>query len=87
MTLDKEQGGPPKEPPISFEEAFGRLEETVQALEAGNLTLEEATRLYEAGMSLARLCNQVLNATELRITQLRNAYSEYLVETPIEDEE
>ena len=87
MTPDKERGDFQKEPSISFEKAFSRLEETVQAVEAGNLTLEEATRLYEEGMSLARLCNQVLNATELRITQLKNVYSEYLVEAPEEDEE
>ena len=60
--------------PASFEEAFARLEQTVQALEQGGLSLEEATRLYEEGMRLARLCNQMLTAAELRVTQLRNAY-------------
>ncbi len=34
---------------LSFEEAFGELEATVQRLEAGDLTLDEAVALYERG--------------------------------------
>ena len=48
---------------LSFEEAFTRLEEKVQALEAGGLTLAEATSLFEEGMHLARLCNELLSTT------------------------
>ncbi len=59
---------------LSFEEAFARLEKTVQALEQGGMPLEEATRLYEEGMLLAKQCNQLLAATELKVTRLRNAY-------------
>ncbi|MSQ11747.1 MAG: exodeoxyribonuclease VII small subunit [Dehalococcoidia bacterium] len=58
----------------SFEDAFSRLEQTVQALESGGLTLEEATRLYEEGMRLARQCNELLSATELKIRRLQTAY-------------
>ena len=62
----------------TFEEAFTRLEETVQALEAGSLTLTEATRLYEEGMRLARVCNELLSATELRITRLQSSFGEQM---------
>ena len=74
---------------LSFEEAFTRLEQTVQALEAGGLTLEEATRLFEEGMRLARLCNEVLSATELKVTRLQTAFGEqmrFLGEKPSPDE-
>ena len=74
---------------LSFEEAFTRLEETVQALEAGGLTLEEASRLFEEGMRLARLCNEVLSATELKVTRLQTAFGEqmrFLGEKPSPDE-
>ncbi len=63
---------------LSFEEAFTRLGQTVQALEAGGLSLEQATALFEEGMRLARLCNQLLSSAELKITQLKEAYAEYL---------
>ena len=57
-----------------FEQAFKKLEETVQALERGGLTLAQATSLYEEGMRLAKLCTQRLDTTELKITELQNAF-------------
>ena len=61
---------------FSFEEAFDRLGETVQALESGGLTLESATNLYEDGMQLVKLCNRLLSEAELKVTQLKDVYSE-----------
>lgn len=63
---------------LSFEAAFSRLERTVEALEAGGLTLEEAARLFEEGMRLAKLCNQRLDTVELKITQLQTSYGEQM---------
>ncbi len=62
-----------KEPP--FEEAFHKLEETVQALETGNLTLAQATSLYEEGMRLAKVCTQRLDAAKLKISELQSAFA------------
>jgi exodeoxyribonuclease VII small subunit len=55
---------------MSFEEAFGDLEATVQRLEDGELTLEEALTLYERGMRLAQRCSDALDAAELQVQQL-----------------
>ena len=55
---------------LSFEEAFNELEETVQRLEEGDLTLEEAIALYEWGMALARRCSDTLDTAELQVQQL-----------------
>ena len=63
---------------LSFEEAFTRLEEKVQALEAGGRSLAEATGLFEEGMHLARLCNELLSITELKITRLQRAFGEQM---------
>lgn len=63
---------------LSFEEAYGRLGETVQALENGGLTLEAATVLYEEGMRLVQLCNRHLSAAELKVTQLKDAYGDHM---------
>ncbi len=62
----------------TFEEVLTRLEQTVQVLEAGDLPLDEATKLYERGMRLARMCNEMLAAADLRITQIETTYGEQM---------
>ena len=47
----------------------------VDALEKGGLPLQEATDLYEQGMNLVQRCNRLLNAAELKITQLKDTYA------------
>jgi exodeoxyribonuclease VII small subunit len=56
--------------PLSFEAAFASLEESVAILEQGGLTLEDALARFETGMQLAAQCEAMLNAAELRVTQL-----------------
>ena len=51
----------------SYEEAVTRLEEIVQRLENGDLTLEESLILFEEGIGLARYCSQKLDAAEGRL--------------------
>ncbi len=63
------------QPQFSFEEIYLRLEKTVEALESGNLTLDEATNLYEEGMRLAQMCSDMLSKAELKVTQLKEGYS------------
>ena len=63
---------------LSFEQAMNRLDETVTALEAGGLALADATRLFEEGMKLARLCSEMLASAELRITRIQTAYGEQM---------
>ena len=53
--------------PTTFEEAYERLRESVEELEAGPLGLEEAIARYEEGMRLARLCNEMLDRAEVRL--------------------
>ena len=55
---------------LSFEQAYAQLEDTVQKLEGGNLSLEETIALYQAGMSLAKRCSQQLDEAELSIKRL-----------------
>ncbi len=55
---------------LSFEEAFGELEEVVQRLEAGNLPLDESIALFERGTRLAAYCGELLDRAELRVHQL-----------------
>ena len=55
----------------SFEEALAQLRETVQTLEEGNVSLEEATRLLARGAELARTCNDLLAKAELQVSRIR----------------
>ena len=58
----------------SFEGSFMRLQEMAEQLEAGGLTLSEATSRFEEGMKLVQHCNELLNSAELKITELRETY-------------
>ena len=58
----------------SFEGSFARLHEMAEQLEAGGLTLAEATSRFEEGMKLVQHCNELLNNAELKITELKEAY-------------
>jgi exodeoxyribonuclease VII small subunit len=59
-----------------FEDLYKKLEETVDKLEKGGLPLEESIALYEEGMALAKRCQEVLDGAELRITKLREAFTQ-----------
>jgi len=54
----------------TFETAIKRLEETVNALEEGNLTLNESLKLYEQGTKLASFCGECLDNAEQKIKEL-----------------
>ena len=68
---------------LPLEEALQRLDKIVKSMEEGGLKLEEAIRLFEEGMELVKLCNQRLDAAELKINQL---YSPSEPEPEDEDE-
>lgn len=55
---------------LSFEDAFDQLETIIEQLEASDLSLDESVALYARGQALARLCEQRLDAAELRIQQI-----------------
>ena len=63
---------------LSFEEALALLDQTVESLESGSLTLAQSTATYERGMRLARICNEMLTSAETRITKIRTAYGEQM---------
>ena len=56
---------------INYEKSVARLEEIVDKLESGNLSLEEMMKLYEEGVSLIRLCTQKLESAEQSVKILQ----------------
>jgi exodeoxyribonuclease VII small subunit len=55
---------------LSFEEAFVRLEETLEEMRRDGLSLDRSLALYEQGTRLAAHCDRLLAQAELRVTEL-----------------
>lgn len=53
-----------------FDELVADLQRVVQALEAGNVGLEESIELYRRGLRLHAACEERLRKAELTITEL-----------------
>lgn len=71
---------------LTFEEAFERLEQAVEAMDGGDLSLDEAMAHFEEGMKLARYCERLLDDAELRVQQLLTDSAGTLILTPFETE-
>jgi exodeoxyribonuclease VII small subunit len=57
---------------FSFEQALKRLEEIVETLEAGNISLEESIKIYQEGISLSKLCSGILEEAEGKVMAIMN---------------
>ena len=50
-----------------FESALEDLEQVVEQLESGELSLEDSLAAFEKGVGLVKFCNQKLNEVEKKI--------------------
>ena len=57
-------------PAGSFEDSIRRLSEIVEALEAGDLPLEQSLKLFEEGVKLSRASQATLDGAERRVEEL-----------------
>ena len=55
----------------SFEDKLKELEKAVRRFEEEELTLDQSKIIYKEGIKLAKECNQLLEDTELEITELK----------------
>ncbi len=51
----------------NFESAMEEIEQVVEQIESGELSLEESLAAYEKGVGLVKFCHQKLNEVEKRI--------------------
>ncbi len=56
--------------PIKFEQALEQLEQLIEQIETGQISLEDALKHYEKGMTLVKQCRQILAAAEKKIAEL-----------------
>lgn len=64
---------PEKDPSLAvahFEHSLEELEQLVERMETGELSLEESLAAYERGVGLYRNCHQALEQAELRVRLL-----------------
>ena len=69
-----------------FEQSLERLEQLVEEMESGELSLEAMIGHFEEGSRLVELCTRKLNEVEQKIEKLVKKDGE-LAETPFEVEE
>lgn len=60
----------PSKKDASFEGQLKRLEKIVQTLEQGEVSLDQAVKMYEEGVEISKQCLEKLNQAELRLKRL-----------------
>ena len=59
-----------EEKEISLEEAFTRLQETIENLEKDDITLEQSFQECQKGMLLVKKCNEIIDKVEKKVLVL-----------------
>jgi exodeoxyribonuclease VII small subunit len=67
MSAKKQDG---KSTTGSFEQSLKRLEEIVETLEKGEVTLDEVMTMYEEGVAISKRCLEHLSRAELKLKRL-----------------
>ena len=70
----------------SFEENMKRLEQIVQAMERGDITLDESLKLFQEGASLVERCGKLLEEAEMMVTKVLANENGEVVEESFADE-
>ncbi len=55
---------------ITFEDALLKLEDVVNTLEKGSLSLDDSLARFEEGISLSRMCNKMLKDAKQKVEKL-----------------
>lgn len=56
-----------KEKTLTFEEAINQLAEIVKKMEQGETPLEESLQLFEQGVHLTKVCNDLLDSAQAKV--------------------
>ena len=66
----------------TFEQSLEQLEHIVEALESGELPLEQALKKFEEGMKISKWCSAKLDETEQKVTVLLKDQEKRDIEVP-----
>lgn len=56
--------------PFNFEAALAELEQLVEQMEQGEMSLEQSLKSFERGVALTRQCQQALQSAEHKVQTL-----------------
>ena len=70
----------------TFEASMARLEQSVRAMERGDVALEESLKLFQEGTELVRNCQKLLDDAQLQIKKIMTAPDGSRVEEEFQDE-
>lgn len=60
---------------ISLENAFNQLSNIVKEIEKDDISIEDAIKLFEQGISLTELCRDKLKEAEIKVNSLNKKYN------------
>lgn len=61
---------PETQTPFDFEQSLAELEQLVQRMESGELSLQDSLKAFEQGVQLTRHCQTALSQAEQRVQLL-----------------
>lgn len=67
MAKEKAQEKAQSDTQFDFEKALNELEQLVEKMEEGDLSLEESLKHFERGIALTRACQQALQSAEQKV--------------------
>ena len=59
-----------KEEKMSLEQVLEKLDETIDKMQSGDVSLEESFELYKKGMDYVKLCNETIEKVEKKVLML-----------------
>ena len=71
---------------LTFENAMKRLESIVEALEGGDLALDDALKKFQEGIKLSTFCSNKLDETERKVALLLKDEEGNIREEPFQEE-
>lgn len=77
----------PKKKRLSFEESLSRLEELVELLESGDISLEDSLNYYKEGIELSSFCSKELEEAEKQVIMLQKSTGGKFTEKPFQIQE
>ncbi len=69
---------------MNFEQSIKELEEIVQKLEQGDLSLEKALEYFQKGIGLSKFCTEKLDDAEQKVNILVKKMNGDITEEPLE---
>ncbi len=76
---------PRKKNATQFEDAMSELEQLVEQMEKGDISLEESLQAFERGIKLTRTCQKSLNDAEQKVQILMEKNGQQTLE-PFDNE-